>query len=913
MRERTRFSRLMIMLVTLVMALAVTACGDRLGSDDDDSGTGGGGSGGGGGGGGGNSTYDVEVRRTQLGIPHIKALRDGDYASVGYGLGYAFAEDNLCVLMEDLITIRGQRAEFFGRSGIDGRYNGYLIPANGAFANNVDSDFFWKFMATDAAITPLRAAAARGNGEAKAASKGFADGFNRYIREIKAGGHAGRHADCRAAPWLAEISEDDMYRRYFRLGLLASSSVFVPGIATAQPPALALPSTVPAAPGGAPGGGGGLLCTPEQLSAIPVIGNQCSPVDPTASAAGKTRAKPLSKASMIAALKRDPGPLAAFQPENKDKFGSNMYAFGKDATESGVPMVFGNPHFPWIGTERLYISHLTIPGQGDIMGSSLYGVPAVLIGFNRHFAWSHTVSTAFRFTFYELTVNPANPTQYLYDGALRDMTAVPVMIKVREDNGDLTDQSRTLYRTHFGPMVGLAVSGVNILPWTNLKAYTLRDANAENDRLIQQFFAWNKAQSLEEFKSLHKSILGVPWVNTVASGPNGKAYYGDVTVVPHVTDEKIQTCRAIPLHDVIQQVSPGLPVLDGSRSACEWGTDDDAPAPGIFGPGNLPTLERDDYVHNCNDSYWLTNPNEKIEGKNSIIGAEGTARSLRTRLCILQAQRHLGEVAFPAGAPNFDTDSNQKFDMKELQDTVLSSYIYSAELARGTVTGTICQPGTVIGSNGPVAVGPACAVLSAWNQTGNLDAKGAHLWREFWRRTAPNAAGVGPNPLLWTTPFSAGDPVNTPRGLNPVNPFAQRALGDAVTAVEAAGFALDEPMGNVQKSGVHTLAGRPDIPIFGGEGSEGAFTIMSGGNITDGYRVNFGNSYIQTVTWDSNNPAGANPIAEGFITYSQSTDPASPNFSNFTSAYSAKQWQRFPFSDAEIAAQQVGATLHLQQ
>src|SRR3546814_5270324 len=81
-------------------------------------------------------------------------------------------------------------------------------------------------------------------------------------------------------------------------------------------------------------------------------------------------------------------------------------------------LLWGNPHFPWSGTERLYLAHLTIPGRFDIMGASLYGLPAVLIGFNDHFAWSHTVSTASRFTLYELTLNPLNPKQYLYDGKI---------------------------------------------------------------------------------------------------------------------------------------------------------------------------------------------------------------------------------------------------------------------------------------------------------------------------------------------------------------------------------------------------------------------------------------------------------------------------------------------------------------
>jgi len=163
--------------------------------------------------------YDVTVRRTALGIPHIKA---DDIASVGYGYGYVHAQDNLCVLQEDLVTIRGERAKYFGRDGE------HVIIPNGSRADNVSSDFFWKFMATDAAWQGLRSAA---DPLLLDMTQGFVDGYNRYLREIKAGRHAGRHAACRDAPWLAPITEADMYRRYYRLALIASSSVFVDAIA----------------------------------------------------------------------------------------------------------------------------------------------------------------------------------------------------------------------------------------------------------------------------------------------------------------------------------------------------------------------------------------------------------------------------------------------------------------------------------------------------------------------------------------------------------------------------------------------------------------------------------------------------------------------------------------------------------
>jgi acyl-homoserine-lactone acylase len=785
----------------------------------------------------GGSKYSADITRTSLGIPHIKAQ---DFGSLGYGYGYAFAEDNLCVMQEDFVTIRGLRARYFGRDG------SYTIQPNGTTANNVDSDFYWRSTATDEAIAPARD---KTLADYKDVTRGFVDGYNRYIRELKAGGHEGRHAACRDAEWLFPIEENDMYRRYLRLALIASGSVWINEIATAQPPPLP------------PAGSG------------------------AAAARARAAAEPTAE-QKAAALRSDPGPFGFFQKDRK--FGSNMYALGKDATTDGRSVVYGNPHFPWIGTERLYLAHATIPGKFDIMGASLYGVPAILIGFNEHVAWSHTVSTAYRFTFYELTLNPLNPRQYLYDGELRDMTAVPVTVEIKNEDGSLSEETRTLYKTHYGPVLVLKAAGIPILGWTNLKAYALRDANAENDSLINQFASWNQAASLDDFIRLHGEVLGIPWVNTVASGPGGKAYYGDVSVVPNVPDSKVTTCQAVPLHQVVQLLAPGLPLLDGSRSACEWDTDEDAPRPGIFGPSNLPKIQRDDWVHNCNDSHWLTNPAEPLEGYAGIIGAEGSARSLRTRLCIQQITKRLDGT---------DGRPGNRFDIPTLQDVVLSSQILSAQMERDTVVNTLCRLPTLVGSSGPVNVAAACEALRNWDMKANLDSKGAHVWREFYR----NVSGpllplpIGPaNPLLYLTPFSASDPVNTPRGINVLLPTVSVAFADAVKAVADAGFAPDAPMGEIQHPGYIDKT----IPIFGGEDFEGAFTVVVAGPITEeGYNVDYGNSYIQTVTWGEDGVE-----AEGFLTYSESTDPANPHFSDYTREYSAKRWHKLPFRAAEIEA-----------
>src|SRR4029079_3143389 len=99
----------------------------------------------------------------------------------------------------------------------------------------------------------------------------------------------------------------------------------------------------------------------------------------------------------------------------------------------------------------------------------------------------------------------------------------------------------------------------------------------------------------------------------------------------------------------------GLPVLDGSRASCAWGSDPAAVVPRIFGPSHLPSLFRDDYVTNSNDSYWLSNPKHPLEGFDRIIGDERTERSLRTRIVLIMTQQrvdgtdHKGSRGFTLG------------------------------------------------------------------------------------------------------------------------------------------------------------------------------------------------------------------------------------------------------------------------
>jgi len=78
-------------------------------------------------------TYQVQIQRTAHGIPHIQA---SDLGGIGYGVGYSYAQDNLCLLADQVMTVRGERSKFLGAEG--------KTVVGFQPVNNLDSDVFFK-------------------------------------------------------------------------------------------------------------------------------------------------------------------------------------------------------------------------------------------------------------------------------------------------------------------------------------------------------------------------------------------------------------------------------------------------------------------------------------------------------------------------------------------------------------------------------------------------------------------------------------------------------------------------------------------------------------------------------------------------------------------------------------------------
>lgn len=133
--------------------------------------------------------YRAELVRTSHGVAHVTA---DDFGGLGYGEGFAAAEDNACDIAHSLLQARGELARHLG-AGAD---NANLIQDAVLKAMDIDSQ--------------ARIALAAQTAEDLDWLEGYAAGFNRYLRENDG---VRDSAWCAGAAWLQPISARDLMTR----------------------------------------------------------------------------------------------------------------------------------------------------------------------------------------------------------------------------------------------------------------------------------------------------------------------------------------------------------------------------------------------------------------------------------------------------------------------------------------------------------------------------------------------------------------------------------------------------------------------------------------------------------------------------------------------------------------------------
>ncbi|MGY2161706.1 acylase [Pseudomonas tolaasii] len=715
----------------------------------------------------------ADIRRTTFGVPHIRA---NDERGLGFGIGYAYAQDNLCLLANEVVTVNGERARYFGPD-----------EATLEERNNLASDVFFTWLNTPEAVAAFWKAQTP---QMQQRIEGYVAGYNRYLKEQGAPKH------CQAA-WVRPLVAEDLVKLTRRLLVEGGVGQFAEALVGATPP--------------------------QATAAV----------------------QPDAKAFELA---------AAHQQRFTLDRGSNAVAVGRDRSFNGRGMLLANPHFPWVGGMRFYEMHLTIPGQLDVMGAALPGLPVINIGFNQHVAWTHTVDTSKHFTLYRLTLDPKNATHYLLDGKSIAMEQTPVKVQVKQPDGSLKDVTHTVYSSQFGPVV----QWPGKLDWDSHHAFSLRDANLGNDRVLQQWYAMNRAASLKELQASVHTLQGIPWVNTLAADDTGQSLYMNLSVVPNVSAAKLAQCSD-------PRAGLQMIMLDGAHSACAWDIDPRAAQPGIFPADQLPQLERSDYVQHSNDSAWLANPKAPLTGFSPVISQDHIGLGPRARFAVQRLQAL----------------EKQPINVADLQNMVMDNEVY---LAGQVMPDLLAFCAKHLGADA-ATLQPLCTSLKNWDQRANLD---SGLGLVHFINLVAHLQQI---PDAWRVAFDPAQPLTTPHGLAIDREPVAKALRQAMLASTADVAKLDaKQWGDIQVSG--------QIPIHGGPQELGIYNAMQTVPRADGKReVVSGSSYLQIVTFDDKGPQ-----AIGVLAFSESSDPESKYSRDETQAFSEKKLRPLPFTEAQIKA-----------
>ncbi|MBK5512380.1 bifunctional acylase PvdQ [Pseudomonas sp. TH15] len=726
----------------------------------------------------------ADIRRTSFGVPHIRAENE---RGLGYGIGYAYAQDNLCLMANEIVTVNGERSRYFGPDQ-------FTLEERA----NLASDLFFNWLNTPQAVAGFWQAQTP---EVRDLIDGYVAGYNRSLAERQA---QGLPAQCQG-DWVRPIAAQDLVKLTRRLLVEGGVGQFAEALAGATPPA-----------------------------AVAHVANAAQ----------------------------------AFQlaDTHQQRFaldrGSNAVAIGSERSFNGRGMLLANPHFPWVGGMRFYQMHLTIPGKLDVMGAALPGLPMINIGFNQHLAWTHTVDASKHFTLYRLQLDPKDSTRYLLDGKSLPLDQQTLTVNVKQPDGQIKPMSHVIYSSVFGPVV----QWPGKLDWDNQFAYSLRDANLDNDRVLQQWYAMNRATSLKDLQASVHKIQGIPWVNTLAADDQGQTLYMNLSVVPNVNADKLAKCSD-------PRAGLKMIVLDGSNSTCAWDIDPNAAQKGIYAADKLPQLLRKDFVQHSNDSAWLANPAQPLTGFSPLISQDSQPLGLRSRFAL----DRLGSLAKAGPVAAAD-----------LQRMVMDDQVYQAAQVMPDLL-QFCSAD--LGADAAI-LAPLCASLKAWDGRANLDSGvGLVHFQNVME-------ALQQTPDIWRVAFDPKDAQHTPRGLAFERAEVAKAIREAMHAslelTNKMGLKPDSRWGDIQV----VSSGGQQTPIHGGPGTLGVYNAIQSVPREDGkLEVVGGTSYLQVVTFDEKGPH-----AQGLLAFSLSSDPASKYSRDQTEAFSKKQWSVLPFTEQQIQA-----------
>ena len=214
-------------------------------------------------------------------------------------------------------------------------------------------------------------------------------------------------------------------------------------------------------------------------------------------------------------------------PGSKDGIGSNNWALSGKLTTSGKPLLANDPHLGLSAPAIWYFAHLDAPGL-NVIGGTLPGIPAVILGRSENFAWSFTNTNPDVQDLYIEQVDTKNPGMYRGpEGWLS--------FKVRQEIIDVKGAPSVniiVRESRHGPVVSDAYARAKRAIDTDRFALALRwtALDSENQSVVG-LLEMNRAKDMNTFRHLLRKNYA-PMQNVVMADMDGNIAYQAAGIAP---------------------------------------------------------------------------------------------------------------------------------------------------------------------------------------------------------------------------------------------------------------------------------------------------------------------------------------------------------------------------------------------
>jgi penicillin G amidase len=215
------------------------------------------------------------------------------------------------------------------------------------------------------------------------------------------------------------------------------------------------------------------------------------------------------------------------QMGGKDGIGSNNWALSGRLSTTGKPLLANDPHLGLSAPAIWYFAHLEAPGL-NVIGGTLPGIPAIVLGRTDKFAWSFTNTGPDVQDLYIEQIDQKNPGMYRGpDG--------PLLFKVRQEIIDIKDAPSLTFlvkETRHGPVISDSYAKAKRTIDTDRFALALRWTALDiENQSVAGLLDMNRATDLDQFKqALRKNYA--PMQNVVMADTEGNIAYQAAGVAP---------------------------------------------------------------------------------------------------------------------------------------------------------------------------------------------------------------------------------------------------------------------------------------------------------------------------------------------------------------------------------------------